>query len=64
MIRLTIAGRTPGKVQLMDCIDSLKSIGAEKIILGCTELSVIGDAIHDKCVIDPLKLVVNEIFRN
>lgn len=38
--------------------------GAEKIILGCTELSVIADNNGSSIFVDPLELIVKNILRS
>ncbi len=63
IIRDCIAGNGPSEAKLKTHIDGLIRRGAERVILGCTELSVIGVNLQESQVIDPLKLVVEEIFR-
>lgn len=62
LIRDCIAGNAPSEAKLKTHIDGLVKRGAERVILGCTELSVIGSSIGNDSVIDPLKLVVSKIF--
>jgi aspartate racemase len=62
MIRDTIAGNTPSCESLLSVTQALRAQGAERVILGCTELSVIGQEISEDVVIDPLKIVVQRIF--
>lgn len=63
MIRETIGGRHSPSRSLQAIIEAMQADGAERVILGCTELSVIGDSIDKSNVIDPLRLVVDEIFK-
>lgn len=44
-------------------IDLLRLEGCERVILGCTELSVLNSAVQFNNCIDPLDCVVEEIFR-
>lgn len=63
LIRDCIAGNTTTEAELKVHIGGLIERGAERVILGCTELSVIGVNLPESQVIDPLKLVVEEIFK-
>lgn len=62
LIRDCIAGNSTTEAELKVHIGRLIERGAERVILGCTELSVIGVNLPESQVIDPLKLVVEEIF--
>lgn len=62
LIRDCIAGNTRTEAELKVHVGGLIERGAERVILGCTELSVIGVNLPESQVIDPLKLVVEEIF--
>lgn len=62
-IRSVIAGK-PEKQILNEQIAMLKNAGAEQIILGCTELSVLSAHNDDPQIIDPLNIVVDEIFNH
>ena len=63
LIRDCIAGNTRTEAELKVHVGGLIERGAERVILGCTELSVIGASLPESQVIDPLKLVVDEIFK-
>lgn len=64
-IRDVIAGRQLELLRelVLDEIAELKARGAQKIILGCTELSALFSDDDNTDLIDPLKLAVNEIFK-
>lgn len=47
---------------LIAVIDHLESRGAGKVVLGCTELSVIADGFKSALIVDPLDLIVDEIL--
>ncbi len=64
IIRAVIAGAHPTQAQLSKILSPLFNRGAERVILGCTELSVVGDDLSSNDVIDPLKLVTEEIFKS
>ena len=60
LIRSVIANRNTENMKraLMKIVDSFEG---EHVIIGCTELSVlVADNKHDR-LIDPMKLIVNEI---
>lgn len=44
-------------------IDALLERGAQRIILGCTELSLIGSYLNDDVIIDPLILTVKKVLQ-
>lgn len=62
IIRRIIQGVNPSILagDLEAEINELKHKGAEQIILGCTELSIIGSYLDSKCIIDPIELTVAE----
>lgn len=61
-IRYVISGNNPDneRPNLQEIIDTMIAKGAEAIILGCTELSVIFSNNPHQSLIDPLHLVVKE----
>lgn len=61
MIRKVIAGQAPNN-ELAAQVRRLLQLGANEVILGCTELSVINHTSRIGSVIDPLEVVVEEIF--
>jgi len=63
LIRKVIANKMPSDNELLPEIMKLQEIGAEKVILGCTELSVINNSKNNRLVIDPLELITNQIMR-
>ncbi len=42
-------------------IDKLKDEGADKVILGCSELSMLGERLDSQAVIDPIELMVRRL---
>lgn len=62
IIHTVIRGELPHH-KLLELIGRLKRAGADHIILGCTELSLLKDHFVDeiKNIIDPVDLLVNEI---
>ena len=63
-IRKVICGHEPIKLQnhLRPVIDSMMERGAKKVLLGCTELSVIfGHGTH-KDLVDPLSIITCELL--
>ncbi len=63
IIREVIAGNANKvKPKLEELIKRLKQAGATRIILGCTELSVVMDGKSDESLIDPLTLVVDAVI--
>ena len=66
VIRNVIGGQTSNQDKrfLAQQIKLLKDLGAQKVILGCTELSVLANDMALTDVIDPLQLVVERIFNN
>jgi aspartate racemase len=65
MIRETIAN-SPLELnsqKLLKDIDTLIGRGAEKVILGCTELSVIAQQNSTDKILDPLRLIAQKIYQ-
>lgn len=64
-IRNIIAGQSADSQmpQALAVIQELKARGAQRIVLGCTELSVIFETYADNLIIDPLDLVIHEILK-
>ncbi len=63
-IRSVIAGKDPIFLTkgLLGIVRHMQSRGAEAIILGCTELSVVFAGGHDETIIDPLDEVTTELL--
>lgn len=63
IIRAVIAGQplTPLRRNLQPVIDSLKFQGAEVVLLGCTELSVLLPSGH-RDQINPLEIISNALI--
>ena len=63
-IRKVICGHEPIKLQnhLRPIIDSMMERGAKKVLLGCTELSVIFGYASDMDLVDPLSLITRELL--
>ena len=63
IIRDTIAGVSSDKLAptLENEIKKLRDCGAEIVVLGCTELSVVGSHLDLDYTLDPIELVVNAI---
>ena len=63
-IRKVICGHEPIKLQnhLRPVIDSMMERGAKKVLLGCTELSVIFGNASDVDLVDPLSLITRELL--
>jgi aspartate/glutamate racemase len=57
-IRNVIAGQARPSSELTPLICSLGDAGAEAILLGCTELSVLFDGANVNTLVDPLDIVV------
>lgn len=57
-----LAGKAGGDIALDELIKRLKQKGCGKVILGCTELSVLNQGKTRTDVIDPLKLVARKIM--
>ena len=64
IIHGVIGGDKSGTGRLQKHIDTMVSAGAEIVLLGCTELSVLNHHSPFENVIDPLDLVVDEIMKN
>lgn len=63
LIRGVLAGKTSGLVGLRKQVHQLQRQGAKRVILGCTELSVLNQmSVADEHVIDPLKLAAQKIM--
>lgn len=64
IIRDTIAGVSSDKLvpTLENEIKKLRDRGAEIVVLGCTELSVVGSHLDLDYTLDPIELVVNAII--
>jgi aspartate racemase len=63
MIRMVIAGKSTSPQMLLRHIQALISAkGVQKVILGCTELSVVADGQKLEQIVDPLALVIEAIF--
>ncbi len=62
IIRSVLANKNPKKYEkdLNKIIKNLKSKGSEKIVVGCTELSVVLKDSRDKSLLDPLKLLIDQ----
>lgn len=65
IIRQVIDGAPAEKLapELKIEIEKLKSRGADKVILGCSELSIIGEFINLDYTIDPVVLTVREVLK-
>jgi aspartate racemase len=65
IIRDVISGANPqvAAKSLKQEIYALKRRGAQKIILGCTELSLVGSHNTDPDVIDPLEVITGRILK-
>lgn len=63
MIRLTIADKTPKASDLLSEVKMMRDQGAESVLLGCTELSIIARGALEN-TIDPLQEIVNQIFQH
>lgn len=63
-IRSVIAGNDPtsSKPGLCNIVRHMKLQGAQSVILGCTELSVVFTDANDRSVIDPLTLVTSKLL--
>ncbi len=61
-IKAVISGELQAQT-VTEQIGLLRSEGCERVILGCTELSVLNTAAKFKNCIDPLDCAVDEIFR-
>lgn len=61
LIRRTIAGELTNQDDLSPLIVQLQAKGATKVILGCTELSVLHTKPDPRCI-DPLQLLATELF--
>ena len=64
IIRQIIAGQNKDESMLDNQIMALVKRGAEGVVLGCTELSVLGAKHNANHTIDPLRLVTENIFNN
>lgn len=62
LIRSVIAGRTAGIQQVEAVIERLASRGAQAVLLGCTELSVVFRARRSDVLIDPLDVLANKLI--
>ncbi len=62
IIRSVIGGASSQARALQGQINELRNLGADKVILGCTELSLIAADNHLQHVIDPVGLYVDSIF--
>lgn len=63
-IRNVIAEHNPKKVRVrfLPILAELKERGADVIVLGCTELSVLFADTHDQTLIDPITLMTKELL--
>jgi aspartate racemase len=61
LIRRTIANEIVAPELLRPYVDELFAVGAQVVLLGCTELSVIMTASNDDRILDPLRLVANRL---
>jgi len=63
-IRNVISGKTSSvlRTQIVHIADTLTKRGAEAIILGCTELSVMFAGEHDSRFIDPLTAITRKLL--
>jgi len=62
IIHGVIAGKKNQQFLLAGQIEELTSMGAETVILGCTELSVINHSFPLEHVIDPLDIICQKIM--
>lgn len=62
VIRDVIAGRRVKTARLNPFIDELLAAGAEKILLGCTELSVVFQANSRDELVDPLRVLSERLL--
>lgn len=62
IIRDVLANGDPEKYKkdLKKIIKNLKGQGADKIVVGCTELSVVLKDSRDKSLLDPLKILIDQ----
>lgn len=63
-IREVIAGEDPAKhqIKLQHILRHMKLQGAQSIILGCTELSVVFSGVQDETLIDPMGIVTTKLL--
>lgn len=61
-IRAAIAGESLQSGTIAQVADTLLKRGAEVVILGCTELSLIMSATNTRLIIDPMDCLVETIF--
>jgi len=63
-IRAVIAGIDANKLVggMQNILRHMKSQGAQLIILGCTELSVVFTGVNDQTIIDPLTLTAAKLL--
>lgn len=64
IIHNVIGGKNDLETPLEAQINALLQQGAQTVLLGCTELSVINQTRHFTHVIDPLEIVVDEIMKD
>ncbi len=63
IIHGVIAGKQNLAQKLENQIDSLLANGAQQVLLGCTELSVINHSERFRRTIDPLNIIVERILK-
>lgn len=61
-IRLVIGGQATSKESLTIITQRMADAGAQKILLGCTELSVLFQDANNDRFIDPLSIVVDQLL--
>lgn len=63
-IRAVIAGHDPKTLvgKLQNILRHMKSQGAQSVILGCTELSVVFSDAQDETLIDPMDIVTTKLL--
>lgn len=64
IIRSVISGTPSNKLApvLEREVQKLHARGAEVVVLGCTELSVVGSHLKLDCTLDPIELIVHEVI--
>ncbi len=65
VIRSVIANQSPSNTASLvnPIISRMLADGAEKVVVGCTELSVILSGNKNQVIIDPLEIVCNQLFK-
>lgn len=61
-IRSVIANQHPNNAKILTVANDLAKRGAQKVILGCSELSVLLAGVDTTTLIDPLTIVTKQLF--